>query len=55
MYAPFLQECACGTSCEFRSTVGSAFVWDAKGGEQSSKGGGVGLEWVLVAVKASYE
>ena len=38
MDAPFLQECACGTRCEFRPTVSSAFVWDAKGGEQSSKG-----------------
>ena len=39
MDAPFLQECASCARCEFRPTIGSAFVWDAEGGEQSSKGG----------------
>ena len=38
MDAPFPQECAGGTCCEFRPTVGGAFIWDAEGGEQSSKG-----------------
>ena len=28
MDAPFPQECAGGTRCEFRPTVGGAFVWD---------------------------
>ena len=38
MDSPFPQECACGTRCELRPAIGSAFIWDAEGGEQSSKG-----------------
>ena len=33
MDAPFPQECAGGTRCEFRPTVGGAFIGDAEGGE----------------------